>query len=88
MGGNLNVQTGGLARLDAHASSHAGVRRTLDAYALWQPDVKTRVRLSAANLLHQQQVQGQSYVDEMGRSDSATTLDSSVALRLMLERSL
>ena len=88
MGGNLNVQTGGLARLDAHASSHAGVRRTLDAYALWQPDVKTRVRLSAANLLHQQQVQGQSYVDETGRSDSATTLDSRVALRLMLERSL
>ncbi|MDO8065363.1 TonB-dependent siderophore receptor [Janthinobacterium sp. SUN206] len=88
MGGNLNVQTGGLARLDAHAGSHAGVRRTLDAYALWQPDAKTRVRLSAANLLHQQQVQGQSWGDDAGRSDSVTTLDGSVALRLMLERSL
>ena len=88
MGGNLNVQTGGLARLDAHAGSHAGVRRTLDAYALWQPDAKTRVRLSASNLLHQQQVQGQSWVDGEGRSDSVTTLDGSVALRLMLERSL
>jgi len=58
MGGNLHVQTGGLARLDAHASSQAGVRRTLDAYALWQPDVKTWVRLAAANLLRQRQVQG------------------------------
>lgn len=88
MGGNLHVQTGGLARLDAHASSQAGVRRTLDAYALWQPDAKTRVRLSAANLLRQQQVQGQSYVDDAGRSDSVTTLDGSASLRLMLERSL
>lgn len=88
MGGNLHVQTGGLARLDAHAGSHAGVRRALDAYALWQPDAKTRVRLSAANLLRQQQLQGQSYVDEAGRSDSVTRLDGSASLRLMFERSL
>ncbi|WP_332859762.1 TonB-dependent receptor plug domain-containing protein [Janthinobacterium svalbardensis] len=88
MGGNLHVQTGGLARLDAHASSHADVRRTLDAYALWQPDVKTRVRLSAANLLRQLQLQGQSYVDEAGRSDSVTRQDGSASLRLMLEHSL
>lgn len=88
MGGNLNVQTGGLARLDAHGSSHAGVRRTLDAYALWQPEAKTRVRLSAANMLRQRQLQGQSYADDTGRSDSVTTLDGSVSLRLMLERSL
>lgn len=88
MGGNLHVQTGGLARQDAHASSQAGVRRTLDAYALWQPDVKTRVRLSAANLLRQRQLQGQSYVDDAGRSDSVTRLDGSAALRLLFERSL
>ena len=88
MGGNLHVQTGGLARLDAHASSHAGVRRTLDAYALWQPDVKTRVRLSAANLLRQQQAQGRFYVEDAGRSDSVTRLDGSASLRLLFERSL
>lgn len=88
MGGNLHVQTGGLARLDAHASSQAGGRRTLDAYALWQPDVKTRVRLSAANLLRQRQLQGQSYVEDAGRSDSVTRLDGSAALRLLFERSL
>jgi outer membrane receptor for ferrienterochelin and colicins len=88
MGGNLNVQTGGLARQDAHASSQAGGRRTLDAYALWQPDVKTRVRLSAANVLRQRQLQGQSYVDDAGRSDSVTRLDGSAALRLLFERSL
>ena len=88
LGGNLHVQTGGLARLDAHASSQAGVRRTLDAYALWQPDVRTRVRLSAANLLRQQQLQGQSYVEDAGRSDSVTRLDGSAALRLLFERSL
>ena len=88
MGGNLHVQTGGLARLDAHASSQAGVRRTLDAYALWQPDVKTRVRLSAANMLRQRQLQGQSDVEDAGRSDSVTRLDGSAALRLLFERSL
>lgn len=88
LGGNLNVQTGGLARQDAHASSQAGVRRTLDAYALWQPDVKTRVRLSAANMLRQRQLQGQSYVEDAGRSDSVTRLDGSAALRLLFERSL
>jgi outer membrane receptor for ferrienterochelin and colicins len=88
LGGNLNVQTGGLARQDTHASSQAGVRRTLDAYALWQPDVKTRVRLSAANMLRQRQLQGQSYVEDAGRSDSVTRLDGSAALRLLFERSL
>lgn len=88
LGGNLNVQTGGLARQDAHASSQAGVRRTLDAYALWQPDVKTRVRLSAANMLRQRQLQGQSYVEDAGRSDSVTRLDGSAALCLLFERSL
>ncbi|MGK5078860.1 TonB-dependent receptor plug domain-containing protein [Janthinobacterium sp. HLX7-2] len=88
MGGNLNVQTGGLARLDAHASSYAGVRRTLDAYGLWQPDARTRVRLSLANLLRQQQVQAQSYVDGEGASDSVTSVPGRASLRLMLERSL
>ena len=86
MGGNLHVQTGGRARLDAHASAYAGVLRKLDAYALWQPDAKTRVRLSAANLLRQ--LQAQSYVDGDGRSDSMTTVPGRASVRLMLERSL
>ena len=88
MGGNLNLQTGGWARLDARSSSYAGVRRTVDAFALWQPDGKTRVRLSLANLLHQRQEQGQSYADAQGASDSMTVTPGSALLRLMLERSL
>ena len=88
MGGNLNLQTGGWARLDAHAGSYTGVRRTLDAFALWQPDGKTRVRLSLANLLHRRQEQGQSYGDAQGASDSMTVTPGSALLRLMLERSL
>jgi outer membrane receptor protein involved in Fe transport len=88
VGGNLNVQTGGWARLDAQAGSHAGVRRSVDAYALWQPDGKTRVRLSLANLLHQRQVQGLSYVDAGGGSESVTGTPGSSTLRLMVEHSL
>jgi hypothetical protein len=41
---------------------------------------------AAANLLRQRQLQGQSYVDDAGRSDSVTRLDGSVALRLLFER--
>lgn len=88
VGGNLNVQTGGWARQDAQAGSYASVRRTLDAYALWQPDGKTRVRLSLANLLRQQQVQGLSYADADGSRDSTTATPGSLSLRLMLEHSL
>ena len=47
-----------------------------------------RLKLAAANLLRQQQLQGQSYVDEAGRSDSVTRLDGSASLRLMFELSL
>ncbi|QYG07298.1 hypothetical protein [Janthinobacterium sp. PAMC25594] len=46
------------------------------------------MRLSVANVLRQLPLQGQSYVDEAGRSDSVTRLDGSASLRLMLERSL
>lgn len=88
VGGNVNLQTGGWARQDAQAGSYTGVRRTLDAYALWQPDGKTRVRLSLANLLHQRQVQGLSYAYEEGRRDSMTATPGSSLLRLMLEHSL
>lgn len=88
VGGNVNLQTGGWARQDAQAGSYASVRRTLDAYALWQPDGKTRVRLSLANLLRQQQVQGLSYADADGSRDSTTATPGSLSLRLMLEHSL
>ena len=47
-----------------------------------------RLKLAAANLLRQQQLQGQSYVEDAGRSDSVTRLDGSAALRLLFERSL
>ena len=45
---------------------------------------------AAANLLRQLQLQlqGQSYVDDAGRSDSVTRLDGSASLRLLFERSL
>jgi outer membrane receptor for ferrienterochelin and colicins len=88
VGGNLNVQTGGWARLDAQAGSYAGVRRSVDAYALWQPDGKTRVQLSLANLLHQRQVQGLSYMDAGGGSESVTGTPGSSTVRLMVEHSL
>ena len=88
VGGNLNVQTGGWARQDAQAGSYASVRRTLDAYALWQPDGKTRVRLSLANLLRQKQVQGLSYADDAGVRENMTATPGSASLRLMLERNL
>lgn len=88
LGGSLNLQTGGWARLDAQSGSYAGVRRTLDAFALWQPDGKTRVRLSLANLLHPRQQQGQSYADAPGYSDSMTVTPGSMLVRLMVERNL
>ncbi|MFZ4874358.1 TonB-dependent receptor plug domain-containing protein [Janthinobacterium sp. Mn2066] len=88
MGSNFNLQTGGLARLDAYSSSYAGVKRNVDAYALWQPEAKMRVRLSLANLLHQPQVQGLSYADADGSSSSVTSTPGHATVRLMLERSL
>ncbi|MBB5609468.1 MULTISPECIES: TonB-dependent siderophore receptor [unclassified Janthinobacterium] len=88
MGGNFNLQTGGLARLDAYSSSYSSVKRSVDAYALWQPEANTRVRLSLANLLRQQRVQGQSYADAAGSSSSVTSTPGQATIRLMMERSL
>lgn len=89
MRGNLNLQTGGGgALLDAHAGSYTGMRRTVDAFALWQLDGKTRVRLSLANLLHQRQVQGLSYANADGLSESAVSKPGSMLVRLMVEHSL
>lgn len=87
-GASFNLQTGGLSRREDRSGSYTGVRRTVDAYALWQPQNGLRLRLSLLNLLHQPRVQGQWYRAAQGSSDSFVNTAGGTSVRLLVEHSL
>ena len=51
VGGSLGLTPGYRTQLTEFQSQELGLRRVLDAYALWQIDAGTRLRLSLANLV-------------------------------------
>lgn len=48
IGGNLGLTPGYRTQLSERQSQETGLKRIVDAYALWQVDPRTRLRLSAA----------------------------------------
>lgn len=88
LGANLSLVRGGWARLSETERVHTSVKRNLDAYVLWKVDAKTQLRLSAANLLHQDQLAYRSYQDADGGLEQYTAVRNFPIYRLSLELKL
>lgn len=88
LGGNFAYLGGGQLRLSSNEYASLAPRRTLDVYGLWKIDSKTQLRLSLANLLHQDMVQWRSYANAAGSVAQTTTYETAPVMRLTLELKL
>jgi outer membrane receptor protein involved in Fe transport len=86
IGGNASYQSGGLVRISAEQTTYSVPKRVLDLYALWKFDPKTNLRISVANLLHQDNVSSNTVVNQLnGTSQQIRYTPTTVAVRAMLE---
>ncbi|HTD05027.1 TonB-dependent receptor [Undibacterium sp.] len=85
LGGNLSFQDGGPVRLSQTQSAYAAPKRVLDMYGLWKFDAKTQLRISLANMLHQDNIAASIYADNTGSQRQTTFTPTSTAVRAMLE---
>lgn len=65
-GGSYSYRSGGPVRISVNRGTVAAWRRELDLYALWTLGPRSKLRLSASDLLNQSLVSGQWYQDEGG----------------------
>ncbi|MES2105771.1 MAG: TonB-dependent receptor [Pseudomonadota bacterium] len=86
LGGNLSFQDGGPVRLSETQSSYSAPKRVLDMYGLWKFDAKTQLRISMANMLHQDNISGTMYADNTGSQRQTTFTPTSTVVRAMLEQ--
>ncbi len=85
LGGNLSVNTGGEVRTAANQVVYSSVKRGLDMYAAWRFSPQTNVRLSVANMLHQDSIASNTITDPLGATAEQTTLTpTKPILRLLL----
>jgi outer membrane receptor protein involved in Fe transport len=85
VGASFNFQGGGPARLSQRRSSWNGVQRELGMYALWRVDARSQWRMSAANMLGQDNRSQEEFVDLSGTLRTATTAPSAASVRLAFE---
>ncbi len=85
IGASFNFQGGGPARLSRQRASWNGVQRELGMYALWRVDGRSQWRLSAANMLGQDNRSQDEFVDLSGTLRTATTAPSAASVRLAFE---
>ncbi|OBV40146.1 TonB-dependent receptor plug domain-containing protein [Janthinobacterium psychrotolerans] len=88
LGASFTYQAGVRARISNSMLAYAGVKRELDAYALWKWSDKLRLRMSGANLLGQRHVTRGVFDDGDGRMLRSVSAASDPTWRLMLEGSL
>jgi outer membrane receptor protein involved in Fe transport len=88
IGGNLNYQAAGPSRQSVEVLTSASAKRELDLYAVWKMDAKTQLRISGANLLHQQASETYRYTDSSGTMQRIRLTPGQATLRLMLEHQL
>jgi len=88
LGLNAGLQTGGTVRISDRLASHTGVTRTLDAYALWKFDSKSRLRMSLLNALHQDQLLGQYYAEGSASTARTASTPTRAGIRAVYERQL
>ncbi len=86
LGGNLSFQDGGLVRLSETQSSYSAPKRVLDIYGLWKFDAKTQLRISMANLLHQDNNSSSIYADATGSLRQDTNTPTNTVIRALLEQ--
>jgi outer membrane receptor protein involved in Fe transport len=88
MGGNFTFRTGGPVRVSENTSSYSTVKRELDFYGLLKLSPRTRVRVTAVNVLRQPHTTADQYTDARGRRQTSTEVPSSAVLRVTLELSI
>lgn len=86
LGGNLSFQDGGPVRLSDRQSAYTAPKRVLDMYGVWKFDAKTQLRISLANMLHQDNVAATMFADSSGSLRQTTYTPTSTAVRAMLEQ--
>lgn len=88
LGFNAGVQTGGTVRISDRQASYTGATRTLDGYALWKFDSKSRLRVSLLSVLHQDQLSGSFYADGGYSTARTSHTPNSTGVRVVYERPL
>jgi outer membrane receptor protein involved in Fe transport len=88
LGGSYSYQGGGEVRISERQYAYSVPKRALDLYGLWKFTPKTQLRLSASNMLHQDNLTQSSYIEATGRRSDTTITPTSVLVRAMLEMKL
>ena len=85
-GGSYSFRNGGLVRLSQNQYAYGTVRRDLEAYALLKFDPKNQVRVAVTNILAQNSVQENSYLDnDNSLRKRITYIPGDTAIRVTLE---
>jgi outer membrane receptor protein involved in Fe transport len=85
LGGSFSYQGGGEVRISQEQYAYSVPKRALDMYGLWKFTPKTQLRVSASNMLHQDNLSQSRYVTGSGYRSDTTINPTSVQLRAMLE---
>ncbi len=84
-GASFAFRSGGPVRIDVEQYGYQGVRRDLDAYALWKFNPQYQLRFALSNLLGQDFVSDSRYVDAGGTLRRLGIFPGSTMARLTLE---
>ena len=85
LGGSFSYQGGGAVRISDKQFAYAVPKRALDVYGLWKFTPKTQLRVSASNVLHQDNLSRSSYLEMAGLRSDTTITPTSTQVRAMLE---
>ncbi|HEU4371844.1 MAG TPA: TonB-dependent receptor, partial [Telluria sp.] len=88
LGGSYSFQNGGPVRISTNQYAYSVPKRSLDVYGLWKFNPKNQLRVSLANVLHQDNLAQTSYADATGRQSSTTITPTTVVVRALLEMKL
>lgn len=88
LGVTYTFTNGGPVRFSFNEFDYSAPKRVLDTYALVKFSAKNQLRISVANLLHQENVSATTYVDATGALSDAVRLPTSTVFKAMLEMKL
>lgn len=88
LGGSYSYQGGGEVRISDKQYAYSVPKRALDMYGLWKFTPKTQLRVSASNMLHQDNLSQSTYVEGLNRRSDTSINPTSILFRAMLEMKL
>ena len=88
LGATYTFTNGGPVRFSYNQFDYSVPKRVLDTYALIKFSAKNQLRVSVANLLHQENVTASTYVDANGAFSDAIHTPTVTVFRAMLEMKL